>query len=303
MKLLFSYLIFPGFLFAAVIGLLACWVDRKVSARLQWRVGPPWHQTFTDIVKLFGKETIIPVSAKFTFLLAPFLGLASLILVTAILGKSILLPLEGFSADLIVVLYLLTIPAISLIIGASSSANPLASVGASREMKMFLAYELPFLLSVISVIVKSAGSLQIGKILIQQSLFGSNIFSFSGALAFIVCLFCMQAKLGLNPFDASEADQEIMGGVLIEYSGLPLALFKITKAMLIYAMPVFLIVLFLGRDVSFLFLTLKFIALLVFMILVKNTNPRLRIDQAMRFFWRIPTVLALISVGLAVYGY
>ena len=140
MKIFFDYLIFPGFLFSAVVGLLAGWVDRKVTARIQWLVGPPWHQNFTDILKLLGKETIVPEGAKFTFLFSPYLGLLSVVLVAALLGEGIIFPLQGFVGDLIVVLYLLTIPAIALIMGGSSSRNPLASVGVSREMKLVLAY-------------------------------------------------------------------------------------------------------------------------------------------------------------------
>jgi NADH-quinone oxidoreductase subunit H len=303
MKLLFNYLIFPGFLFSAVIGLFAGWIDRKVTARLQWRVGPPWHQNFTDILKLLGKEIIVPEGAKMTFLFSPYLGLLSVILVAAMLGKSIILPLDGFSGDLIVVLYLLAIPAIAMIMGAFSSMNPLASVGASREMKLVLAYELPFILSLITVIIKSGGAIQIGEILNHQINFGSNIASVSGALAFLAALFCMQAKLGFVPFDASEADQEIMCGTLIEYSGLPLAIFKLTKAIMLYTMPVLLIILFLGKDLSPLFLIAKFIALLVIVILIKNTSPRVRIDQALRFFWRLPALSAIIAIILALFGF
>lgn len=302
MKLLFNYLIFPGFLFSACVGLMAGWIDRKVTARLQWRVGPPWHQNFTDIIKLLGKETIVPDSAKWTFLLSPYLGLLSLILGATILGRAVILPLESFAGDIIVVLYLLVIPAIALIIGASSSRNPLASIGASREMKLVLGYELPFILSIIAVIIKSQGAIEVGQILNHQINFGSNIASCSGVLAFIVALLCMQAKLGFVPFDIAEADQEIMGGILIEYSGFLLAVFKLTKAVLLYTMPLLLIILFLGKDMSPLFMIAKFIGILVIIILIKNTNPRLRIDQALRFFWGPVTVIAIISVILAVIG-
>jgi len=301
-KLFFNYLVFPGFLFSACVGLIAGWIDRKVTARIQWRKGPPWTQNFWDIIKLLGKETIIPQGAKLTFLLSPYLGLLSLVLATTILGNSVILPLERFSGDLIVVLYLLVIPAIALIVGASSSRNPLASLGASREMKLVLAYELPFILSVIAVIIKSQGAIQIGSVINHQINYSSNIASYSGFLAFIVAIFCMQAKLCLVPFDMSEAEQEIMGGVLIEYSGLPLAIFKLTKAVLLYTMPLFLIILFWAKNISFLSLIGKYIAILVVIILIKNTNPRLRIDQAIRFFWGPMTVLALIAVGLALFG-
>lgn len=302
MKALFNYFIFPGFLFSACIGLIAGWIDRKVTARIQWRVGPPWYQNFADIIKLLGKETIVPEAAKLTFLLSPFLGLLSSVLVATILGKTILLPLESFIGDLIVVLYLLVIPAIAIIIGAFSSRNPLASIGASREMKLVLGYELPFILSVIVVIIKCS-SIQLGSIINHQLTFSSNIASWSGALAFIVAIFCMQAKLGFVPFDVAEAEQEIMAGALIEYSGLPLAIFKLTKATLLYIMPLLLIMLFLGKDLSPLFLVGKYVALLVVIILLKNTNPRLRIDQALKFFWGPLTIIAMVAVVLSILGY
>jgi len=302
MNLLFSFLIFPGFIFSAAVGLMAGWVDRKLSARLQWRVGPPWHQNFTDIIKLLGKEVIVPEGAQLTFLFAPYLGLLSAVLAATSLGRSVILPSAGFGQDLIVLFYLLAIPAIALIIGASASRNPLASVGASREMKMILAYELPFILAIIAVIIKSKGAIQIGQLLQYQMSFGSNIFSLSGALAFFVSLFYLQAKLGMGLFDVAEADQEIMGGTLIEYSGLPLAIFKLTKAVMLYSVPLFVMVLFLGRDLSPLFLTAKYLMLLVIMVLLKNTNPRLRIDQVLRFLWRIPTAIAGIAVVLAIFG-
>ena len=146
------------------------------------------------------------------------------------------------------------------------------------------------------------GSIQIGSILNHQFNFGSHIASPSGVLAFIVAIFCMQAKLCFVPFDASEAEQEIMAGVLIEYSGLPLAIFKLTKAILLYAIPLFLVALFLGKDLSPVFITGKYIILLVIIILIKNTNPRLRIDQALKFFWGPVTLLATVAIILAIFG-
>jgi NADH-quinone oxidoreductase subunit H len=302
MKILFHYLVFPGFLFASCIGLIAGWVDRKVTARVQWRKGPPWYQNFVDIIKLLGKETIMPEAAGATFLFAPFLGLLSVVLVATILGLSVRFPLESFVGDLIVVLYLLTIPAISLILGASSSRNPLASIGVSREMKLVLGYELPFILSAIAIIIKSNGAIQIGAVINHQINFGANLFSFSGFLAFLVAIFCMQAKLCFVPFDMSEAEQEIMGGTLIEYSGLPLAMFKLTRALLLYTLPLFMIILFLGKNLTPAMLIGKYILLLVIVVLIKNTNPRLRIDQALRFFWGPMTLLASASVILAIMG-
>jgi NADH-quinone oxidoreductase subunit H len=170
-------------------------------------------------------------------------------------------------------------------------------------MKMALGYELPFILSVITVIVKSNGAIRLAEILRHQSSYGSNIASLSGGLAFLAAVFCMQAKLCFVPFDASEAEQELMAGALIEYSGWTLAIFKLTKAVLLYVMPVFLVTMFLGKDTGILFLTAKYVLLLVIIILLKNTNPRMRPDQALRFFWGPVTATAAISVILALLGF
>ena len=193
-------------------------------------------------------------------------------------------------------------PAATNIMGASSSRNPLASVGASREMKLALAYELPFILVVITVIIKSGGIIKIGDIINYQINFGSSLASFSGAIAFVVSLLCMQAKLGLVPFDIAEAEQEIMAGTLIEYSGMPLAVFKLTKAVLLYTMPLLIISLFWAKDTSLISITLKYVLLLVIIILIKNTNPRVKIDQAIKFFWGPLTILAVLAVILALIG-
>ena len=300
-KYLFYFFIFPGFLFAASTGLFAGWIDRKVTARIQYRVGPPWHQNFTDILKLLGKEIIVPAGRGLTFFIAPVTGLVAVSLVATLLGHTLINQQSAFIGDLIVVLYLLTIPAISLIVGASSSSNPLASVGASREMKMVLAYELPFILAIAIVIIKTA-SLRLGDIVSFQVAGGSIASSWSGIIGLLVVLLCIQAKLGFVPFDAAEAEQEIMSGTLIEYSGLPLAVFRLTRYLLLYTLPVFLIVMFLAGNISLISIVVKYILILVAIILIKNTNPRLRIDQAIFFFWKLMTPLAVVGVVLAFLG-
>lgn len=296
LKFLFDYLIFPGFLFTAVVGLLATWVDRKVTARVQYRVGPPWYQPFADLAKLLGKETIVPEGvSRIIFLGAPLVGLAGVTLVATILLSGL-----SFVGDLIVVLYLLTLPSLAVIIGGSASRNTLSAIGSSREMKLVLAYELPFILSVFTVILK-ARSIMFEGIAGYQVTGGMAIASLSGLIAFIVALAVAQAKLGAVPFDMAEAEQELAAGPLLEYSGPALAVFRLTRAMLYFTLPAFLIIIFLGGiDV---WLPLKYLVVLVLIVLIKNTNPRLRIDQALRFFWGPVTLLAALGFVLALVGW
>jgi len=290
-----------------ILGLFTSWLDRKVTARIQARVGPPWFQPIADIIKLLGKETLVPEgSGRTVFLLSPLFGLAGIALAAALLGHVMLWPDEGFIGDVVVLVYLLVIPAAALIIGASSSGNPMASVGASREMKLILGYELPYLIVIATVIYKAGLDLRLGSIVNSQFQSGLNFWSISGVIGFIVLLLSTQAKLGLVPFDIPEADQELMGGIITEYSGPPLAVIKITKAMLLAIMPLFMITLLLGgirlQGFSIIWSILKYLVIVVLIVLIKNTNPRLRIDQAMKLFWGPVTILAIIGLLLAFLG-
>ena len=301
------YLLVYGFLLTAVIGLLASWIDRKVTARVQYRVGPPILQPLIDIVKLLGKETLIPAGAsRITFLTAPVIGLAGVVLVSTLLWVNNINSNNSFLGDWIVALYLLAIPSISIIMGGFASRNPLASLGASREMKLILAYELPFVLAVLVPVIKSDFSLRLGEILGFQAQNGVIAGSPSGFLALVVAILCMQAKLGLVPFDIPEAETEILGGPLIEYSGSGLAIYRLMKNMLLFVLPFFLIILFMGGlrydGIHLLNGVLKYVGLVALITVIRNTNPRVRIDQAVRFFWGPMTIISIIAVILAFLG-
>jgi len=301
------FLVFPGFLFTSIAGLLASWVDRKVTARVQWRVGPPWFQPFADVFKLLGKETIVPDGPRATlFLTAPLIGLVGVTLVSTIVWMVNLNRGSGFLGDLIVVMYLFTLPSLAVIIGGSASKNPLGALGASREMKLILGYELPFVIAVFTVAIK-IGSILFQDILSYQEFNGIMLRHPSGIIAFLVAIICAQAKMTLIPFDIPEAEQEIMAGPYIEYSGAPLAVLKLTRAMMLFTVPVFLITVFWGgfnfSGWNILWSILKYVVLLVIAVLIRNTNPRLRIDQAVRFLWGPVTVVAIIGMILAVAGF
>ena len=301
-RVLFSYLIFPGFIFTAVVGLFLTWIDRKVTARIHWRVGPPWYQPYADFLKLLLKETIIPEgSSKILFLMGPILGLVAMSIFAVMIFSMNMNPGATFVGDLIVMVYLLAIPPLGLMIGGSASKNPLASVGVSREMTQYFAYELPFLITITAIILKAGGSVRFGDIIMAQQANGPFLYSISGVIGAIVILLSMQAKLGFVPFDIPEAEQEIMAGPYIEYSGVALAMFRVVRAMMLFLLPLFLISVLWGGFSSW-WTVLKFLLIVVLIILIKNTNPRIRIDQSLRFFWLGIGVLSVIGLVLAVYG-
>jgi NADH-quinone oxidoreductase subunit H len=303
--IILEFLLFPGLLFTAVAGLLTSWVDRKVTALVQMRVGPPFLQPFYDVHKLFIKETCVPEDGAIgLFLLAPLLGFAAVSLASMILWRTYFNLEITFVGDLIVLIYLLVMPALAVILGSFASRNPLASLGGSREVKLMIAYELPLVLAVLVPVIQ-ANSIRLGDLMAAPAPF----LSLSGLLALLVAMACMQAKLTIVPFDMPEAETELTGGVFIEYSGPPLAMFKLTRAMMLFTMPVFLVALYFGGLVSGPGWWPKVQGLVIWFLLVavtiviRNTTPRVRTDQAVRFFWGPVSLLAALAVTLAWMGW
>ena len=305
-ELFFYLLVFPGFLFTAILGLTVGWVDRKVSARFQYRVGPPFLQNFNDFFKLLGKETIVVKdSVKSMFVIAPFVSFAMLVLVSAIIGTSLFFNIS-FGGDLIVIMYLLMIFSVMVVIGGSSTGNVYSSIGSGREIKLLLADELAFILVLLVPIIKSGYQINLENILTAQ-VNGMFINSASGIIAFIIGLLCIQAKMTLPPFQIPEAETEIVEGPFMEYSGPLLAFWKLNHFMMYVIFPFLLVLLFWGgfsfNGIDILWSVLKYLLIVVLMIIIKNTNPRVRIDTALNFFWKYATPLTLIAIVLAVFGY
>ena len=343
LTILFWILVVPV---TIVLGLIAEWIVRKVSALVQWRVGPPLFQPVYDVMKLMGKEILIPQEAnKTVFLLAPLVGLVGVLLLSVILWWTLIFPSENILVgDVIVAIYLMVLPSLALILGGSSSASPHASVGTAREMKLVIGYELPLVLAFIVVLIKTAGQGQ--QLSMAELSQHAPVLSISGMLAFIVALLCIQAKAGFVPFDIAEAETELGSGILMEYSGALLGLWKLMHAVMLVALPLFLVTIFMGgygaihlsgtggivaiilllifvigrflsgrskfMDVlallSFIVVCIlaglgKYVLILVLMILIKNTNPRLRIDQALKFFWVYCFVAMVAAIILASVGY
>jgi NADH-quinone oxidoreductase subunit H len=306
---LFYFLVFPGLLFAAIVGGLLSWFDRKITARVQFRKGPPILQPFYDFFKLLlVKETILPRhGSPVIFLLAPVFAVFG----ATMAGVFILLPLmnitTGFRGDLLVIFYLLTIPSFSYIIGALASGNPLAAVGGSREMKLVISYESTFLLVIAGIIMKCNQQFDLYSVIHAQQAGSPFICSISGVLLFIAGIFCIQAKLALVPFDMPEAEAEITEGIFIEFSGPAYALIKLAKYIMFFILPAFLTALLMNGfrfdGIYILWAVLKVLAVVLLMTLIRNTNPRVKIKQAVRFFALWMNLIAVIALVLIEFGY
>ncbi|NCB51645.1 MAG: NADH-quinone oxidoreductase subunit H [Clostridia bacterium] len=308
-------LIFPGLLFSSVFGLWLAGIDRKVLARMQKRVGPPVMQPTYDFFKLMGKETIVPDSAaRLTFMLAPYIGLASIIITI------LFIPIAGIQAfsgvaDIVVILYLLTIPALSIIFGGSASGSPFAGVGVSRSMVAIISYELPLILIMLTV-GKLAGrgyemgiTFSLDQINSYQVANGPNLFHLSMIPAAVAMLLVIPCEVGQQPFDVGEAETEICEGPLVEYSGAPLAIFKLSHAVKMFVMTALFTALFLGGITTgmiwldvIIFLVICSLVTLLSMTLAHAITARLKVEQLFKFFWTVVSGLALVSLILVWIG-
>ncbi|MDD4074765.1 MAG: NADH-quinone oxidoreductase subunit H [Eubacteriales bacterium] len=312
LTILFYILIFPGLLFCVTAGLLLSGIDRKLVARMQGRVGPPVTQPIYDFFKLLGKETIIPAAAnKKVFLTAPVVGFISLVTIALFIPIKLFMPMSGV-ADVVVILYLLCIPSLALIVGGAASGSPFAGVGISREMVAIIAYELPLAIILLTV-GKLAGvggvTFSFDEIELYQAYFGPNIAHWSMLPAAVAMLLVIPCEAGSHPFDIAEAETEICEGPLCEYSGRPLAVFKLNAALKTFVMPALFTALFLGGmgtgrlwlDVL-IFLAECFAVMFVSMTLPHAICARLKVEQTFKFYWTTVTGLAICSFALVWLG-
>ena len=310
----FYLLVFPGFLFLLVMGLFCEWLDRKLYARMQNRVGPPVLQPVADLVKLLTKEDIIPKNAdRVLFQYAPLVAFAAVmtpIMAIPIWGPAALYPLQG---DLIITLYLLSIPTLALFVIGWSSASLYPLVGGFRAATMVFGYEIPLILACLSAGI-IAGSWSVSDI--TGYLVLHPLVMLALLPGFVIALIALEAKLERSPFDIPHAETEIVGGVLTEYSGKKLAVMRMTEdigmvvgASLIAA--VFLggftfrggSVLLAGTDLTaplnFALYLAKVLVVVFLLALTRTTFARLRIDQMLDFSWKYLAMGGILQLFIA----
>jgi len=304
-----------AFLLVFVISLLFDGIDRKLHARMQRRIGPPIIQPLYDFIKLFSKERIVPVAASSRiFTVSPTFAAAASIMGTSILLANLMLG-GSTGGDLIVVLYLLAMSSVLVMVGGSSSGNPYGAVGFSRKMSMLIAYEVPLLLSILSVSLKVNSLSYYDVISVQITAKSMLALTFpSMAVAATAFLICIPAAADAVPFDVSEAKTEIVYGPLVEYGGPFLALFKLAKSASNLALTLLAATLFFYLPAVFgvyalpglsdLLICLVFALMFWFLTITvpRTIFARLRVGQAFKFYWLVVLPLSGIAVVLSVLG-
>ena len=315
--LIFRILIFPGFAFILLLTLFCDWMERKIEARIQNRVGPMVAgpagilQPLADFIKLLTKEDIEPRDAKkIIFRYAPLLAFAIMVFAFCFLpvdGASVL-STSGFSGDLIVILAFATIANFLLFMAGWASCNPYGTIGSARVLTQFLGYDIPlFLIALTPAFI--AGSLQIANIASFQA--GTLPFIILVPWAFVLFMITMQAELEKDPFDVPHSESELVGGLETEYTGAKLAFLHLTRDVQVVFGAALVVELFLGGPYgpvifgpSWIWYTIWFVLKLLAVVLISEyittVVARFRIDQVLSGNWRILLPAALLSLMLTV---
>jgi len=292
-------LIFPGFLFLSSYGMFLQWVDRKLCAVMQNRMGPPWFQPIADFIKLLAKEVIVPDEANNTmFRVLPYFALAAVMtaMVSIPVGETALFSFQG---DLVAVIYLLTIPTVTFFLAGWSSKSPYSTVGSMRVLTQLFAYEVPLMLALIGPAIL-AGSWNISEI---SAFFAAHPALIPAQLlGFLAAIIALQGKLERLPFDIPHAKNEIAGGQFTEYSGRLLDFFLLAVDMELVVGAALLNAVFLGGALGLtgiaaiaLFLA-KTLAITFLLALLKVLMARIRIEQMINFCWKYLAPVAMAQV-------
>jgi len=305
---LINLLLFPAGLGLIGAGLLFQWVDRKLLARFQNRIGPRWFQPFADALKLLGKEEIQPQGANpLLFATLPILALAGALTAALYVPLFGLAPAFSFSGDLIVTLYLLSLLTLCIGLAGAQTRDRFSLTGALRVFTQMFAYEAPFILALLSpavalMLAGRTGSWQIAELTAAAA--AQPWFLLTLPITFVVAVVGLMGKLEMPPFDAPEAETEIVAGALTEYSGRGLALFTLARAVELVVGLSLVTALYLGGagtgPLAAALFTLKMLGLLVVVVILQTALARLRIDQTVSLWWRIGAVLVLLQWSLLI---
>ncbi len=308
-------------LFPALMG-LTTWVERKVLARIQNRIGPnrvgPFGllQFVADGIKMLTKEDIVPRAAdRVIHLIAPIVIVIPPFLVLSLLpfGKNMVA--SAPESGVLLFFSMSAVGTLAIFMAGWASRNKYSVLGAMRAVAQMISYELPLVLSAVPVLIV-AGTLSMPEIVASQSggLFNVshwNIFTPWGVAGFLIFFVASLAEVNRSPFDLPEAESELVAGHLTEYSGFKYALFFLAEYLSAFAISGLGATLFLGGWNApivfgiqllpgFVWFFVKMYSLILLMIWVRGTFPRLRVDQLMNFAWKFLIPLALLNIPVTV---
>lgn len=289
-----KYLAFA--LTSIIVGLLFMGIGRKYTARIHRRYGPPFWQSYLDVVKLFSKKSI---SHHWVMDFGVMMGLAGILATIAFLPIGPFHLLDSMNGNIIIMLYFMTIGALGMAMGVSASGNPNATIGIARALTLMLGYEIPFVIVVVSLIFVNKSSLLSVMVANQAGGFLHwNIIRYP--LGFIAAEMALQGMLGEKPFDAMTAPSEIASGPMVELSGKMMGLAFLQHAAQVFLETAIITNLFLGGSSNVWIFFLKMFVLYLVSLSINAVSARFKFENAVKWFWKWPMALSLAQLLIVI---
>ena len=283
-------------LIVAVYGLLVGAFIERTIAKVQGRIGIPYRQPFINILKTFVKRTA--VSHGIMFFLGPVFriagGIGTLAFIPVIYGSETFANFS-FAGDLFLVIYFMFFGQLGMALGAGESGHPYSAIGIARGLSQMTAYEVPFALAVISIVIQY-DTLSITEIVAAQQGGWQHWTLFTNWVATLAAMLAFLGMTGYSPFDIFLAPQEIPIGPPTEFHSAFLSMLQTNRALFGATKLILFMNLFFGGATGWIELMIKTLAIYMVAVVVGVAFPRFRVDQSIRFFFRIPTLIGIISI-------
>jgi len=279
---------------AYAVGFIYYGLYRNITARIQGRYGPTIYQTFYDSIKLFSKKE--SVSYGWMFYLGPIImatGAVLTLIMIPLFSDGEYLKSVTSNTNLFVLLYIMVLGPLGNALAVGTGGNPFGVMGVTRGLTRLMGLELPFYIAIIALILAN-GSSSISDIMQAQATDGWN--AINHPFLFIAAMISMVGFMGASPFDIPGAPQEVYSGPATEFSGKFLALLMSQNSIFSFAKLVLIVDLFLGGADNLVMLVLKTLAIFISIIFIGVVYGRYKVDQAVDFLMKIPTLIGLIGL-------
>ena len=308
---LFKVSTFPGLTFAALLSSMVIWYERKLLAKMQYRVGPLYAgriegvlQSFADLFKLLFKEIVIPANADALFFISvPFALMAASGALLAVIPISPTSYIASSPYSLLIAIAVLGFFPIITVLAGWASSNKFSFIGGIRALYQMISYEIPLIISVLSVVILSGGTLDLNGIVASQNRVWFIVPAFLAAIVFYITA---MAEVERIPFDIPEADSELVAGWLTEYTSMVFGVINLAIYIKLYALSSLFTILFLGGwqgpapIPAVVWFLIKTLIVMTIFIIPRGFNPRVRIDQLIGLGWLWLIGLSFANVFIAV---
>ena len=308
---IFKSSFFPGISFAAILSSFVIWYERKLLAKMQYRVGPQyagrvegWLQSFADLFKLLFKEIVIPAKADAPFFLAvPFALMALSRALLAVVPISAHIYISSSQYSLLIAIAILSFFPLVTVLAGWASANKFSFIGGIRALYQMISYEIPFVLSAVGVVILAGGTLSLSQIVVAQNRIWFGIPMILGAIVFYITA---MAELERVPFDLPEADSEIVAGWLTEYTSMSFGVINLATYIKLYGLSAIFTILFLGGwqgpapIPGAIWFMIKTVIMITLFLIPRGAFGRVRIDQLIGFGWIWLVGLSFANIFIAV---